>query len=132
MLGEVERLFRQLTLDRYVGVETKLDAQKTLVVVEQNGSRKEPAALSTGTREQLYLAIRLAYITHYCRDVEPFLIVMDDVLVNFDDDRAVQTLRVLQEIAANVQILFLTCHQHVVQLVERIRPDSSCMTLATE
>jgi len=132
MLGEVERLFRQLTLDRYVGVETKLDAQKTLVVVEQNGSRKEPAALSTGTREQLYLAIRLAYITHYCRDAEPLPIVMDDVLVNFDDDRAVQTLRVLQEIAANVQILFLTCHQHVVQLVERIRPDSSCMTLATE
>jgi len=132
MIGDVKRLFRQLTLDRYVGVETKLDAQKTLVVEEQNGNRKEPAALSTGTREQLYLAIRLAYITHYCRDAEPLPIVMDDVLVNFDDDRAVQTLKVLQEIAANVQILFLTCHQHVVQLVQRIRPDSTSMTLAAE
>ncbi|MBC8871819.1 MAG: AAA family ATPase [Planctomycetes bacterium] len=132
MLGEVERLFRRLTLERYVGIETKLDAQGTLMVVEQDGNRKEPAALSTGTREQLYLAIRLAYITHYCRDAESLPIVMDDVLVNFDDDRAVQTLEVLQEIAANVQILFLTCHQHVVQLVQRIRPDSTSMTLATE
>lgn len=131
MLGEVERLFRQLTLERYAGIERKLDEHGTLVVVEQNGSRKEPMALSTGTREQLYLAIRLAYITHYCRDAEPLPIVMDDVLVNFDDDRAVQTLKVLQEIAANVQILFLTCHQHVVQLLQRIRPDGTSMTLAT-
>ncbi len=131
MLGEVERLFRQLTIERYVGIERKLDEHGTLVVVEQNGSRKEPSALSTGTREQLYLAIRLAYITHYCRDAEPLPIVMDDVLVNFDDDRAVQTLKVLQEIAANVQILFLTCHQHVVQLVQKIRPDGTSMTLAT-
>jgi len=129
MLGEVERLFRQLTLERYVGIERKLDEQGTLMVVEQNGNRKEPAALSTGTREQLYLAIRLAYIAHYCRDAEPLPIVMDDVLVNFDDDRAEQTLVVLQEIAANVQILFLTCHQHVVQLVQRIRPDSATTTL---
>ena len=79
--------------------------------------------LSTGAREQLYLAIRLAYIMHYCRDAEPLPIVMDDVLVNSDDERALQSLSVLLELSEQVQILFLTCHQHVVDLVRQLRPD---------
>jgi uncharacterized protein YhaN len=131
MLGEVQRLFRELTLGRYVSIERKLDEHGTLVVVQPDGRRKEPAALSTGTREQLYLAIRLAYILHYCRDAEPLPIVMDDVLVNFDDERAVQTLRVLDQIAAEVQVLFLTCHQHLVDLFKGIRPDATVTSLST-
>ena len=73
---------------RYIGIRRRLDEQGRLVLAEANGKDKEPHQLSTGTREQLYLAIRLAYAQHYCRENEPLPLVMDDVLVNFDDERS--------------------------------------------
>jgi hypothetical protein len=50
-------------------------------------------------------------------------LVMDDVLVNFDEDRARQTLRVLCDFSEKYQILFLTCHRRMVELVRTIKPD---------
>ncbi|MDA1052450.1 MAG: AAA family ATPase [Planctomycetota bacterium] len=129
MLAEVERLLQRMTLGRYTGIERKLDEQGTLLVVDESGTRKEPHQLSTGTREQLYLAIRLAYIQHYCREAEPLPIVMDDVLVNFDAERAKQTLRVFAEVADHVQIIFLTCHQHMMELVRDVLPTTRPLVL---
>lgn len=99
MLSEVSRLFHKMTLGRYVGIRRKLDERGTLLLEQQDGEMKEPHQLSTGTREQLYLAIRLAYVLEYCQRAEPLPLVMDDVLVNFDDERKINTLDVLLEIA---------------------------------
>ncbi|MBW1660172.1 MAG: AAA family ATPase [Deltaproteobacteria bacterium] len=122
MLQNIERLFAKMTLDRYVEVRREFDQQGTLLLTQNDGTKKEPSQLSTGTREQLYLAIRLAYIQHYCRQFEPLPLVMDDVLVNFDDDRAHSTLKVLLEISNEVQVIFLTCHNTTVQRVIQERP----------
>lgn len=127
--ASVGRLLEQMTLGRYVAIDRKLDEHGTLLVVDEFGERKEPRQLSTGTREQLYLAIRLAYIQHYCQGAEPLPIVMDDVLVNFDPERAKQTMQVLAEIANDIQIIFLTCHQHMVELVSDILPASKPIIL---
>ena len=129
MLAEVERLLRRMTLGRYTGIERKLDEHGTLLVVDEAGKRKEPHQLSTGTREQLYLAIRLAYIHHYVQETEPLPIVMDDVLVNFDTERARQTLTVLAEVANNIQIIFLTCHQHMMDLFRDVLPANAAIVL---
>lgn len=123
VLKEVARLLARLTHDRYVGLRRKLDTDGSLLIEQSDGTLKEPGQLSTGTREQLYLAIRLAYVTHYCRHAEPLPIVMDDVLVNFDDARARATLEVLGELARSVQIIFLTCHQATVELASCMLPD---------
>lgn len=117
MMQEIGLLFSQMTGGRYTGVRRKLDEQGTLLLQLHDGSHKEPHELSTGTREQLYLAMRLAYVRHYCRDAEPLPLVMDDVLVNFDDERAKSTLRVLLELARDMQILFMTCHQNIAQMI---------------
>ena len=61
MLRDVGQFFSKLTQGRYTGLRRRLDEQGTLVLAEANGDDKEPHQLSTGTREQLYLAIRLAY-----------------------------------------------------------------------
>ena len=81
-------IFSAMTQGRYKIIRKRLDEAGTLLVETRAGAAREPAQLSTGTREQLYLAIRLAYVRHYCRDAEPLPLVMDDVLVNFDDARA--------------------------------------------
>ncbi|MCO6456824.1 MAG: AAA family ATPase [Pirellulaceae bacterium] len=130
MLVDVQRLFGQLTGGRYERIERKLDQQGTLLIVDSSDRKKEPGQLSTGTREQLYLAIRLAYVLHYCRGAEPLPIVMDDVLVNFDDERALQTLRVLREVSQQVQILLLTCHDHLLALARQLDP--ACQPLRLE
>ena len=129
VMADVERLLQQMTLGRYVRIERKLDERGTLLVVDEAGHYKEPHQLSTGTREQLYLAIRLAYIQHYCQDAEPLPIVMDDVLVNFDAERAKQTLKVFAETASKVQIIFLTCHEHMVRLAQEVLPTSNPVIL---
>lgn len=121
VLEEVTRLFRRMTNDRYTGLRRRLDGP--LMVHEHDGTLKQPHELSRGTREQLYLAIRLAYVHHYRQNAEPLPLAMDDVLVNFDDQRARETLDVLWEIAESSQIIFLTCHQSMVDLVTSMHPE---------
>ncbi|MHB0957518.1 MAG: AAA family ATPase [Pirellulaceae bacterium] len=129
MLVDVGRLFQRMTLGRYVEITRKLDDQGTLQVRQADGKLKEPQQLSTGTREQLYLAIRLAYVLHYCRDAEPLPIVMDDVLVNFDDQRAGATLDALNEIAAQIQLILLTCHRSTLELIQGRLPQLEFVSL---
>lgn len=121
MMRTVASLLERMTNGRYVDIHRRLDATGTLLVEQADGTRKEPQMLSTGTREQLYLAIRLAYIRHYCQEAESLPVVMDDVLVNFDDQRAESTFDAIMEFADQVQVLFLTCHQHTVELVQQRR-----------
>jgi uncharacterized protein YhaN len=123
MLREVSRIFQSITGNRYTRVERPLAESAPLLVHRGEHEVLEPSQLSTGTREQLYLAIRLAYVLHYCARAEPLPIIMDDVLANFDDERASQTLRGLGEIAHRVQIIMFTCHPHLVNLSQDVFPD---------
>jgi len=123
MLRDVGQLFSGLTRGRYVGLRRKLDEEGTLVLAQANGRSKEPSQLSTGTREQLYLAIRLAYVRHYCRDNEPLPLVMDDVLVNFDDDRSEAALDMLIDLTQDIQVIFLTCHQETIRRIRSRFPE---------
>jgi uncharacterized protein YhaN len=49
-------------------------------------------------------------------------LLLDDLLINFDDDRAKATFEVLDELAAKTQILFFTHHEHLVNLAEAALP----------
>ena len=86
-----------------------------------DGVEVTPAALSTGTREQLWLAVRLAYVRQYCDASEPLPLILDDPLVNFDAARARATLKVLAAFAERSQVLMLTCHAHLVALARESR-----------
>ena len=122
MLRDVGSFFSKLTQGRYTGLRRRLDEQGTLVLAQANGRDKEPHQLSTGTREQLYLAIRLAYAQHYCRENEPLPLVMDDVLVNCDNRRSEAALDMLIELAKDIQLIFLTCHQDTIQRIRSRLP----------
>ena len=129
MLRDVGSFFSKLTHGRYIGLRRRLDEQGTLVLAQANGNDKEPHQLSTGTREQLYLAIRLAYAQHYCRENEPLPLVMDDVLVNCDDQRSEAALDMLIELAKDIQIIFLTCHQETIRLIHSRLPEMEATRL---
>ena len=79
--------------------------------------------LSRGTREQLYLALRLGYASNYTKDGvtnEPngradLPLIIDDAFVNFDLERTKNALRCLYEFSKTNQVLFFTCHYDLIK-----------------
>jgi uncharacterized protein YhaN len=112
--------FRAMTLGRYQGLLFDLEkgrglkasgVQRDLTGEAGAGlSLDSEEALSRGTREQLYLALRLAYVRQHNQSRESLPLVMDDILVNFDPERAGRAAGILAEFARQNQILFFTCH----------------------
>ncbi|WP_438015787.1 AAA family ATPase [Sorangium sp. So ce315] len=78
--------------------------------------------LSDGTRDQLYLALRLASLEHHARTGEPMPLILDDLLIHFDDDRARAALAVLGELTATTQVLFFTHHARLCELAREAVP----------
>ena len=54
--------------------------------------------------------MRLGLIAEYEKQKESLPIIMDDILVNFDDTRGPSAIKVLQGFARDRQIIVLTCH----------------------
>lgn len=84
------------------------------IVERTDGRRFSPDQLSRGTVEQLYVAIRLALAENY-QSSSPYPLIMDDILANFDAARAVKSVGAIREIAAHHQVLFFTCHRHLLK-----------------
>jgi uncharacterized protein YhaN len=74
--------------------------------------------LSDGTRDQLYLALRLATIERFAVHAEPLPLVLDDAFVHFDDARARAALTALADLAPRAQVLFFTHHERLVAIAE--------------
>jgi uncharacterized protein YhaN len=78
--------------------------------------------MSEGTRDQLFLALRLASLERQMQGGEPVPFVLDDILMSFDDDRARDTLRVLADLCSKTQVLFFTHHAHLAELAKQAVP----------
>ena len=130
MIATVSRLLSQMTGGKYVEFDRSGGSKQHILIRRADGVERTPEQLSTGTREQLYLAIRLAYVLHYCEKNQPLPIVIDDVLVNFDEARSRQTLIALAEISKTAQVLFFTCHPHMVRLAQEVVPGLKPIELA--
>ena len=63
--------------------------------------------MSEGTCDQLYLALRLASLETWLEHNEPMPFIVNDILVSFDNQRAVATLEVLAELSARDASHFL-------------------------
>jgi uncharacterized protein YhaN len=118
VLRDASRWLARLTEGRYPSITTAIDEAR-LEVHDADGGIWNPERLSRGTREQVFLALRLALIRDLGRHDVSLPIVMDDALVNFDDTRARSAARVLVEFVAEQgaerQMLVLTCHEHVAR-----------------
>ena len=67
-------------------------------------------ALSQGTADQLYLAVRLAVCRLVLPAEDPGPLVLDDALAAFDDARMALALELLAGLGRERQILLFTCH----------------------
>ena len=118
VLARASESLRAVTAARYVRVEQDEEAGlASLVVVQADGRRLPPEVLSTGTQQQLYLAIRLALAAEFAARTGPLPLIMDDCLVNFDPRRAAAVAALLAEHAAPGQCLLFTCHPQTAELM---------------
>lgn len=118
LLTRASELFPLLTRGSFAGVRTTFDEKDraVLVGVRPDGREVPVDGMSDGTVDQLYLALRLAAIERHLAVSEPLPLIVDDILVHFDDQRARATLRVLEAVSRQTQVLFFTHHQHLVDL----------------
>jgi uncharacterized protein YhaN len=72
--------------------------------------------MSDGTRDQLYLALRLATLEQHLTKGEPMPFVVDDILIGFDDHRTRVCIQILAELALSTQVLLFTHHRRVLEL----------------
>jgi uncharacterized protein YhaN len=110
--------FRSITQMRYQGLRASLEASEVSVYDEREASRSIDQ-LSRGTREQLLVCLRLGLIEEYEQQAEPLPVIVDEILVNFDKERARETAKILQQFAQNRQILIFTCHPSTIDLFDK-------------
>jgi uncharacterized protein YhaN len=120
-LREASGYLQRLTAGRYRRVWTPL-GEHALRVDDEAGRSLGVEVLSSGTREQLFLALRLALAGSYARRGVELPLVLDDVLVNFDVARAKAAAAVLRDFAkAGHQVLIFTCHEHIAKLFKNVK-----------
>jgi uncharacterized protein YhaN len=115
-----------MTRGEFDGVAADVDAKGAPVVVglrAGTGGTQPVATMSDGTRDQLFLAFRLASLANYSAAAEPLPFVADDILVHFDDERSAATLDLLADFAASTQVLLFTHHRSVLSAAERLAAD---------
>jgi uncharacterized protein YhaN len=122
-LREASLYLQRLTGGRYTRVWTPL-GENSLRVDDRQAQSLSVEVLSRGTREQLFLALRLALVSSYARRGVALPLVLDDVLVNFDVGRAKAAALVLRDFARQGhQVLVFTCHEHISKLFRNIKAD---------
>lgn len=101
------RVFKRMTLGRYVDVRVPLEGG--LAVVSAEGDVRPVGELSQGTAEQLYLALRVGLISSLGATGKHLPVLMDDVTVNYDPERLEAAATAVSELVSARQVVLFTC-----------------------
>lgn len=110
-------LFAQVTGGAFTGLTVGYgDNDRPIILAQRSdGGEVGVEALSEGTRDQLYLALRLGSIEGRA-GAGSLPIVCDDLLITADDGRAAALLRVLAAAAAHSQVIVFSHHAHLIDV----------------
>ncbi len=126
LMRRAGELFSRLTLGAFDGLDTAWSGDDTPDIVARRGT--VPVAvdqLSEGTRDQLFLSLRLAALESHFASHEPLPLVLDDLLMTFDDARSSALLPVLAALSRQTQVLVFTHHEHVLDLCRSALPEGA-------
>ena len=108
----------RLTVGKYHNVWSPL-GERHLCIDDDADQTLRVEQLSTGTREQLFLAIRLAMVRRFAQEGIELPMVLDDVFVNFDQIRTEAAVDTILDFAdQGHQIMLFTCHLHLAHMFE--------------
>lgn len=106
-----------MTGGRYPRLRVDFEEDAQVIMAESiGGSDLHVSDMSEGTADQLFLALRLGAIEMHRANGHPIPIILDDVLLALDDERAGFAIRALADLAERTQVLVFTHHRHIVEI----------------
>ncbi|TFG96178.1 MAG: hypothetical protein E4H11_03810 [Myxococcales bacterium] len=119
VLRRASEYLRRVTDGRYTRLDYDPEARALSVIC---ADRAEPLAvrypISRGTRDQIFLCLRLGLLDHLDEDRERLPLVLDDALLRMDDIRRPEVYRLLADAARRRQVFLLTCHASIAREAE--------------
>lgn len=127
VLQIASKYFSGLTLGSFEGLRTDIDdkGDPILVGIRPDGAWVKIKGMSDGTRDQLYLALRLGTLEWRLKSNEPMPFIVDDILINFDDDRSRATLEGLAELSKKNQVILFTHHGQIVSEAKKLEKNDA-------
>jgi uncharacterized protein YhaN len=124
IVRRASEIFTRLTLGSFSGIRSHYEDDESRPVLRcVRGDKLVPVeGLSDGTRDQLFFALRLASLERHFDHNEPLPLVLDDILVNFDEARSMAALTALGDLSVRTQILFFSHHARVAELAREAVP----------
>ncbi len=124
LVANAGELFATVTAGAFSGLRVDYgeDDRPAIRAVRPDGSGIGVEALSEGTRDQLYLALRLGAIA---TGPHVLPVVCDDLLITADDERSAAMLRVLSVASTRSQVLLFTHHEHLVDVARHALGEAS-------
>ncbi|MEM5318245.1 AAA family ATPase [Paraburkholderia sp. JHI869] len=121
MLRRAGEIFNGLTLGEFARLVVDNERNPpALHARRSNGKTVEVGGMSEGTRDQLFLALRIAALELQLASKAALPFVADDLFINFDDERAKAGFAALRNLSAKTQVLFLTHHDHLLPMIREI------------
>lgn len=128
VVRDAERIFSTITDGAYKHLTMPLGSSD-IEVFDTSARAKHTGLLSTGTADQLYLALRLALIGQLGPTGSALPVLMDDVFANFDLKRKAGAVRAVTELARARQVIVFTCHPQTAALFEEAEPRITSLTI---
>ena len=128
VVHRAEDYFAHITNGRYPQLKAPIEEHE-IEVMQRDGERKPTDALSRGTQEQLYLALRFGLIEEFADRSARLPVIVDDILVNFDPERATRAAEALRQLSRSNQVIVFTCHPRIVDLFNEVSPGVATIPL---
>ncbi len=123
VLSAAARWLARITGGRWRDLRPDWSGDEQILLAERDDGLRLPIErLSEGTADALFLALRLAAIEVRLAAAPPVPLLLDDVLMSFDDARAAAALQGLAELGQRNQVVYFTHHAHLVALARRVLP----------
>ena len=121
MLSRASDIFRGLTQGALMklGVDHEQNPP-SLYGQRPNGTTVTIEGMSEGTRDQLYLALRLAALELHLEQALPLPFIADDLFINYDDGRSRAGFEALAELSQRTQVIFLSHHEHLFPVAREV------------
>ncbi|KJZ18316.1 YhaN family protein [Loktanella sp. S4079] len=125
MMDATQQAFCDLTNGAYTTLQTTPDgANETLIAIDDAGRAKQAGDMSKATRLQLYLALRAAAYEQLVQQGTSLPFFGDDIFESFDENRTKAACKMMERIGHRGQAIYLTHHQHVVDIAREVCGDS--------
>ena len=130
LLERASSIFEALTLGSFCKLRIDYDqTPPALLAYRSKGASVKVEGLSDGTRDQLFLALRIAALELQSEQSEPVPFIADDLFINFDDERSKAGLKALWNLSTKTQVIFLSHQEHLVPVVANLFPQVSVLRL---